>query len=799
MARRAKKRTRPQAGTAPPTPPANAAPQCDHPAESWQWRRHGLLAGVLFAAAIAVYANSFWNGDVYDDRYLIRANERLADPWNLRTFFGDSYTGEPFRDGYRPLTLWSFALDRALFGNTPFGTHGHNILLNALLAVLVFLFLWRLLRSGATAFIAAMIFTLHPAHTEIVANGAGRAELLCTLFMIGGAACHLEGLLAVMANRRGALPVAGLAGGMCCYLGGLLSKETATTLPGLLFLMEWLVLRRGDFAAMLRGSWRYFAYLLPLAVYLAARFSVLGTETPPPQGPMVSTTRWQIFLYANDTMVRYIGQTVFPLWLQGEYTDFTKPFQYTLLSPMVLASMVMWSATAALCVWLFRRGAHVAVFGIAWYFLALLPASNLVILVASIRGDRFLFVPSLGVAICLAVLAMHGLKKWKPVTIAVLVSYLAFFAVRTAIRNLDWRSEEIFWAKLLEQNPGEARCWYMTGKTLLEQGKNAEGEEHFRKGIELRALFGMSYPEAQSFHGVLLRNRGAVAEAEQEFRKLAAKHADRFIAHLNLAQILSDDPKRAAEGLTFSRQAIALEPKSGEAWLAHARLLSVTGNEQETGNAFRTAMQLGPKEGGYYAEAALHFALYYVRQEKNPEAEALYREMIARWPRGFPYQASTSLADLLKARGEKAEAESLYRRVVAEAPGYHPAKINLAQMLIESGGIDEAIPLLEEAVRLAPREFSGRFNLASAYRQRGELDKALEQIEEGCKARPDLKLNWDLKARILTQLDRAEEAERPVAADVEFVGVLGLGLLGQPQQRREVLGQVVVAVAHALA
>jgi len=47
------------------------------------------------------------------------------------------------------------------------------------------------------------------------------------------------------------------------------------------------------------------------------------------------------------------------------------------------------------------------------------------------------------------------------------------------------------------------------------------------------------------------------------------------------------------------------------------------------------------------------------------------------------------------------------------------------------------------------------------------------------------------------QFDRSEEAMRPVAADVEFIGVLGFRILRQPQQRRQRVGQVVALPLHA--
>src|SRR3546814_3726480 len=51
--------------------------------------------------------------------------------------------------------------------------------------------------------------------------------------------------------------------------------------------------------------------------------------------------------------------------------------------------------------------------------------------------------------------------------------------------------------------------------------------------------------------------------------------------------------------------------------------------------------------------------------------------------------------------------------------------------------------------------------------------------------------------RLLAQFDRAQEALGPVAAGVERVRMRRIGILGQPQQRHQPVGQGIVLVAGA--
>src|SRR5207249_5161801 len=97
----------------------------------------------------------------------------------------------------------------------------------------------------------------------------------------------------------------------------------------------------------------------------------------------------------------------------------------------------------ALTLWLYRRNAPSCFFG-AFFFLALLPTSNLVLIIGSIMAERFLYLPSIGFAGCLVAgvlaltqtLAIEDACRIRMATM-VLAIVIAGFGVRTWIRNSD--------------------------------------------------------------------------------------------------------------------------------------------------------------------------------------------------------------------------------------------------------------------------------------------------------------------------------------------------------------------------
>jgi len=215
---------------------------------------------IVALVALAVHLPALHLGFALDDVPLLEHDPRLAHPGDLGAFFLRPYW--PQAEGaaaglYRPITTWSFALNRAVTGEEPHGFHAVNLLLHAAVCALAWFAARRAGVFYGTAILAALLFAVHPVHVEAVANVAGRAELLA-----GGFA-----LAAWLAHRRGQPVLAPLL-----YLLAVLSKEGAVLAPSL-FLIDDLQRRRdGE-----RPRWiTYTGYAAALAVALGLRAVALG-------------------------------------------------------------------------------------------------------------------------------------------------------------------------------------------------------------------------------------------------------------------------------------------------------------------------------------------------------------------------------------------------------------------------------------------------------------------------------------------------------------------------------------------
>src|SRR5207248_1070878 len=194
--------------------------------ESSRWRLVA-AAAIIVGAVLLVYLPALRAGFVWDDEQLITSNPLL------RTFSGliESWSGGRTAD-YFPITNTAFWIEHHLFGDNPLGYHGLNILLQAAGAVLVWLVLHRLQIPGA--WLAGLIFGIHPVHVESVAWISELKNVLSMFFALLSFYCYLDvdenGLL----SRKTAYVLS-----VVFFLLALLAKTQVVILPVVLLLLEW--------------------------------------------------------------------------------------------------------------------------------------------------------------------------------------------------------------------------------------------------------------------------------------------------------------------------------------------------------------------------------------------------------------------------------------------------------------------------------------------------------------------------------------------------------------------------------
>ena len=421
------------------------------------WRRHAVPLLVLWSLALLAYANSFRAGLVLDNASVIGQDTRIrqATAENVQLILNQSYW---YKSGisslYRPLTTFSYLFNYAILHNgaAPAGYHWVNFILHAVNIALVYFLGLLLMTEFWPAFALAALWAVHPVLTESVTNVVGRADLLAAFGVLAGLLCYARSVAAAGRNAvqwRWAL--------MAAAAVGIFSKESGVVIVAAVFLYDIAFCRT---APRRWRVWGYLAAALPVALFLAVRSMVLA-KLPSGQPAFTDNPLWGAdFFTARLTAIKVLGKylwlLVWPSRLSCDYSYnqiplFTWRFNNSDDWKAILALTVCAGAAAA-AVLCYRRSRPVFFF-IAFFFLAMAPTANLAMLIGAIMAERFLYLPSIGFAGCLAWLGWAGYRRlrgrWPAARImapAVLGVICLAFCARTFARNADWFDDRSAWS-----------------------------------------------------------------------------------------------------------------------------------------------------------------------------------------------------------------------------------------------------------------------------------------------------------------------------------------------------------------
>lgn len=547
---------------------------------------------LLIIVVFSVYADTLRYDFVWDDEDLIQRNPtitRLGDPFSF-------FKIEPLYHSfyYRPLVSISLALDYRLGGLKPFGYHLSNLIFH-LGSVLLIYFIFLSCMPQWSSFLVALLFGLHPIHTESVTFISGRSDVLCSLFFLASLLCF-DRFLRITAKRRMTLYFLSLIFFLC----SLLTKEVAVTLP--LVLLVWWIFFSDEVSVKQRKWKEIFLLLVPFVllifIFMFWRRTILGHWG-------YSGAKLDFFFLGFQTTIwiilKYVQLLFLPLKLNAFYDIIagSKGLNFTAL--LGLGIIVL----ALILVFLYveKRKQKIVVLGLVWFLLTLLPVSNLIPTTNVFLTERYLYLPSLGYCLIFGWL-LGGLfykRIWHSRLILrlsvtlVLVGLTIFYAGRTIQRNRDWENNLAFAQSFLREDPNsvighyymgvqyvkdkeyeKAKEEYLTalklkpdvhgahfnlGMFYYQEGKMEPAKEEFKKEIEVDSLCVEAYYNL----GTIYKNSGQVDSSIQAFQKTLDLDPDFLFALENLA-IVYEAQGGYEEALPLWEKALKLEQDS--AWIS---------------------------------------------------------------------------------------------------------------------------------------------------------------------------------------------------------------------------------------
>lgn len=469
---------------------------------------------LVLVVGAGVYANTLSAGLVWDDIPVVEKNPAVQSLSGIPRLFASPY----FTDAnagdraYRPVTMASLAVDRALGGGRPWVFHLTNAMLHGLASALFFLVLLQFLSSRRWAFAAALLFAVHPVHTDAVASIVQRAEPLCAI------GCFA----ALWAAARGRWVLCAAA-----FAFGLLSKETAIVLPLLLVAGRILTPDR-----LRPGLKTWVPLAVVVAAYLAVRWSVLGSVagTRPAFESATLGTRILTMTWVAATYARLL---VWPWPLCADYAVNTNVHvhvtraadpRFWIAAPVLGALLALWIAAV-------RRRSPLAFWG-AWIAIALLPVSNVAIPIGTIMAERVLYLPSAGACVLLAALFDRFLADWKPPTgRAAGIALVAVFGAMTLLRNPVWKDPETLLEARMADAPDNPFPFFHRAVRHYEAREYEEALELLDHAIEVCP----EHVAARHLRAIVAGVRGDFAKSAADLEFLVGAQPDNWRARTNLA------------------------------------------------------------------------------------------------------------------------------------------------------------------------------------------------------------------------------------------------------------------------
>lgn len=441
----------------------------------------------LLALALMTAGNILPNLFTRDDLGIILGNE-LVRHWSgvFRAFTAAYWPPADSGELYRPLSIAWVTIQWQLGG-------GHELLFRLVTLALYgacTLAVWGLLKRLTTplaAWVGAAIFAVHPVHVEALVESVSQSELVVAALLCWAAVAHID----ANAGRRPVRSAMSLQS--LCFVVAVFFKEHALVLIALLPAIDLMVdATPGSFVARWR-QWRvhYATLVLIAAIFWVTRGQILGggAGTHPQEaiaGGFLERVRTMAGVPAE-----WLRLLLWPARLQDEWSllEWVPTTTWTLretagviaLGSMVLATLIAWGRRPTLA------------FGLVWMGIALGPVANVLMPTGVIVAERTLFLPSVGFAIVIASLVSLLESKERSVPRPLRLAGLALFGcvlglgiVRSALREVDWRSPIIWSVRSAELAPLSWRTHLTLGMVLASARDSVGALREVRASIALR-------------------------------------------------------------------------------------------------------------------------------------------------------------------------------------------------------------------------------------------------------------------------------------------------------------------------
>lgn len=544
-----------------------------------------LVGAVLLFLVLFTYRNSFDNDFVdWDDFTYVVNNNLVRNPGN--SFLKDLFT-TPVSSNYHPVTMLSLRLNNNVCNTCPNGISPApfirwNVILHILNTLLVLFLVFLLTRENLlAAFLAALLFGVHPMHVESVAWISERKDVLYTFFF-------LSGLIAYMFYKKGSKrEYLWLVFSFILFVLSCLSKAVAVVFPVVLILINFWIYETNEDKPVIKAIKNSFSLknLIPLIPFfiisvflglMAFRIqsgqNFLGfldlTKSPPDVvneiGPFTLFQRFQIASYG---FIMYIVRFFVPVSLSALYQyPLLEEFNQGSFEIILIITMIATLATVVLVI-LSLKKTKLYAFSIGFYLFTIVFVLQFITVGMAIMAERYSYLPYAGLSLIPAILIANS-SKAKRNTILVITGCFVIMLMVVTKRQIEvWNNTETLWSKVIEKRP------------QLELPRRSRGKYYSKKALQTK-----NSAEKKMYEDKALADFIVAIKA-------GTKSADVFEG----TGVIYGSKGEPGKAVLFLDKAISTDPKKGSAYFNRALLYDQLNKKEEAIRDYNMALIFKPE------------------------------------------------------------------------------------------------------------------------------------------------------------------------------------------------------------
>ncbi|MCK5579719.1 MAG: tetratricopeptide repeat protein [Candidatus Omnitrophica bacterium] len=540
------------------------------------------------------------------------------------------------------------------------------------------------------------------------------------------------------------------AGAIIFGLLGMFTKEIVVTLPVMILLVEYFLLRPEGQQIFCKKNVVLAICVLLFVCVIPSFFSFKVSSVL--FSPRISESHRGDVLHLGTYLltqmrvfVTFVRLLVLPVNQNVDY-DFAMSHHIfepaTFLSLLFFVCGVLWAVKA-------KKKDRLLAFGLLWIYLTfsanLIPRRHVIF-------EHKLYLISIGFCLVLSLVIYRLTKNWKKM-FAVGLPIVLVFCCLTFTRNKVWKNEIVLWHDVIRKSPEKARGYNNLGFAYFSREQYGRAEFYFRKCLERSPTFTNAYHNL----GAIYSRKGNHSKALNHYEKFLEMRPNDEGVHVSIGNIYKEQ-EQYDNALEYYGKAIHLNPKHAQAYNNRGIVYDKKGQRELAIEDYTIAIKFDPyAPDAYNNRASAYGALgrheaalrdFNKALELKPEYELVY------FNRGKVYDVmgkyDLAIADYSKAVSLNKEFHEAYfnrgnsysktgrhdfamadfEKVIAGDAKFGKAYVNLGNSYGRQGEYDLAIDYYNKALEIDPDNASAYFNRGVAYQAKGEREKGLGDIHK---------------------------------------------------------------------